>query len=603
MDATPCRASCGCSPTVAWTSGWRLATANASSDEARSQPTVTIVPTPAANASATTSAAESRAMWQCESTQLIGAPCRCATGPVRGWCTNEPKTVLDGSLARRLARLTHGVMRGNSAGPLVTGRPPGYRPHSVSRGTRWSHTAPGRPMRSQIAWAVPGIAGAARMATIRSASRASPSTASTRVPGSSFHGSLASRWALVARTQLPRRLQSAVRGDLVPRGDDPGDGVRRRGRQRAVGGRSRSHAAALRADDRGDPGDEVAEVVGQVGVVAADEPLVGEVAVLSVGGVGEDVVAEAVDADGVDEVERLDDVARRLAHLLPLAQQPPADGPSLRRLDAGRQQHRRPVHAVLADDVLADQVVVDRPPLLEALRIGAEADRGEVVGQRVEPHVRHVARVPRQRDAPRQAGAADGEVAQPGADQPERLVAAELRHDRAGVGGVPVEQTVLEARQAEEVVLLLELLDRQLVDRAEVAGQQVVVAVVQLAAHAVLAPVQVELDVAGVVAALQQLDDGRPVPRLGRADEVVVGDLQVLPRLGELRGDRVGERLRLEPGRLGGPLDLQPVLVGAGEEVDVVAEQAVPARAARPRRSSCRRGRGVARRSRSRSAS
>ena len=139
-----------------------------------------------------------------------------------------------------------------------------------------------------------------------------------------------------------------------------------------------------------------------------------------------------------------------------------------------------------------------------------------------------------------------------------------------GMGRVPVEQAVLEAREAEEVVLLLELLDRQLVDRAQVAGEQVVVAVVQLAAHAVLPPVQVELDVAGVVAALQQLDDGGPVPWLGRADEVVVGDLQVLPRLGELRGDRVGERLRLESGRLGGPLDLEAVLVGAGEEVDVV---------------------------------
>ena len=34
---------------------------------------------------------------------------------------------------------------------------------------------------------------------MRSASRASPSTASTSGPGSAFHGSLASRWALVSR--------------------------------------------------------------------------------------------------------------------------------------------------------------------------------------------------------------------------------------------------------------------------------------------------------------------------------------------------------------------------------------------------------------------
>ena len=39
----------------------------------------------------------------------------------------------------------------------------------------------------------------------------------------------------------------------------------------AAGDRSRSDAAALGADDRGDPRREVAEVVGEVGVVAADQ--------------------------------------------------------------------------------------------------------------------------------------------------------------------------------------------------------------------------------------------------------------------------------------------------------------------------------------------
>ena len=58
---------------------------------------------------------------------------------------------------------------------------------------------------------------------------------------------------------------------------------------------------------------------------------------------------------------------------------------------------------------------------------------------------------------------------------------------------------------------------------------QLVVGVVLLAGDAVLARVHVELDVAGVVAALQELCDGGLVARLGRADEVVVGDVQPLP--------------------------------------------------------------------------
>ena len=139
------------------------------------------------------------------------------------------------------------------------------------------------------------------------------------------------------------------------------------------------------------------------------------------------------------------------------------------------------------------------------------------------------------------------------------------------------EQPVPEAGEAEEVVLLLELVDGRLVDRAQAAWQQLVVGVVRLAAHAVLAAVVVELDVAGVVAALQQLGDRGVVARFGGADEVVVGDVEAAPRRGEARGDPVGELLRSEPRRGRRLLDLLAVLVGAGEELDVVAEQAVPA--------------------------
>ena len=64
---------------------------------------------------------------------------------------------------------------------------------------------------------------------------------------------------------------------------------------------------------------------------------------------------------------------------------------------------------------------------------------------------------------------------------------------------------------------------------------------------------------------------------LGGADEVVVGDVEQLPGLAEPLAGAVG----VLPGRdavgLGRPLHLEAVLVGAGEEEDVVAEQAVPA--------------------------
>ena len=236
---------------------------------------------------------------------------------------------------------------------------------------------------------------------------------------------------------------------------------------------------------------------------------------------------------------------------------------------------------MLADDVLADQVVVDRPPVLVLVGSVPEPDGGEVVGEGVEPDVGDMLGIPRQRDAPLERRAADREVAQAAADQAECLVAAVLRRHRRRVLRVPVEQAIFEAREAEEVVLLLEVLDRAQMDRAQVLdavdGDEIFLGVVELARDAVQALEHVEFDVAGVVATLEEFGDGGLVAGFGGADEVVVGDVQPSPRLGELRGDAVGELLRGEPGRLGSLLDLEAVLVGAGEELHLVAEEAVPA--------------------------
>ena len=114
------------------------------------------------------------------------------------------------------------------------------------------------------------------------------------------------------------------------------------------------------------------------------------------------------------------------------------------------------------------------------------------------------------------------------------------------------------------------------VDRAALAVVELVLLVVELAAHAVEALVGVELDVAVVVDPLEELLHRPLVAGLGGADEVVVGDVEVVPRGAEQRAVAVGPLLRGDAVRLGGPLDLEPVLVGAGEEHDVVAPEPPP---------------------------
>ena len=68
------------------------------------------------------------------------------------------------------------------------------------------------------------------------------------------------------------------------------------------------------------------------------------------------------------------------------------------------------------------------------------------------------------------------------------------------------------------------------------------------------------------------------VPRLGGADEVVVGEAQPVPQAAKLAGDGGGELLRRAPGQLGGALDLLPVLVGAGKEPGIDAQGALAPR-------------------------
>jgi hypothetical protein len=183
------------------------------------------------------------------------------------------------------------------------------------------------------------------------------------------------------------------------------------------------------------------------------------------------VVTKAVDAEFIDQVGGRDLVEAGLAHLLAADQQEAMDGDVDRRIDARRHQHRRPVHAVEPQDVLADQVVHRRPPGGEPLVVLSEADGGDVVDERVVPDVGDMRRVPGQRDAPRDRRAADREVVESTTDEPQRLVALALGTHEAGMRRVPVEQRLLEARQLEEVVLFLHRFDRTEVDRAQPVDQ------------------------------------------------------------------------------------------------------------------------------------
>ena len=135
-----------------------------------------------------------------------------------------------------------------------------------------------------------------------------------------------------------------------------------------------------------------------------------------------------------------------------------------RQRQTGRQQERRPVDGVLTDDLLADQMHVGRPVLARTARrrriVRAVADRGHVVGQRVEPDVHHVRRIVGNRNAPLERRAADAQILEAVLEKRHHLVAATRRRHEIRMLPVVVEQRLLERGQPEEVALLGDPFDR-----------------------------------------------------------------------------------------------------------------------------------------------
>ena len=209
--------------------------------------------------------------------------------------------------------------------------------------------------------------------------------------------------------------------------------------------------------------DEVAEIVGEIRVEPREHRLVREARVLTERHLAHHEVAEAVQPEDLGVILVARNVAERLRHLR-AAHQPEAvrDDPTRHRQASGHQK-RRPVERVLAHDLLADEVRHRWPQASETVlgrRITrSEAERREVVRQRVEPHVHHVLRVVRHRNAPLERRPADAEILQPGLDERTHLVQPELRLDEVRMIAVVVEQRLLVLRQAEVVALLLQALD------------------------------------------------------------------------------------------------------------------------------------------------
>src|SRR5260370_13496726 len=109
-------------------------------------------------------------------------------------------------------------------------------------------------------------------------------------------------------------------------------------------GRRRDLAAATLFDHSEGAAGEVAEAVGEVAVVALHERVVAGIAVLAEDGFAQKIVAQSIHAEDVDDGPSAHDVAKRLAHLGAVHEQP-AVGPDLsRQRQAAGHQASSPLH-------------------------------------------------------------------------------------------------------------------------------------------------------------------------------------------------------------------------------------------------------------------
>ena len=180
-----------------------------------------------------------------------------------------------------------------------------------------------------------------------------------------------------------------------------------------------------------DAADEVAVAIGEVAVIALEECVEGEIAVLAEGDFAEEEIAQSIGAQNFLDRFGADNVAAGFGHLALIKEQPAVGAHGARYGNARGHEEGGPVDAMEAADLFADEVHVGGPEFGKSLLVGgivgAVSEGRDVVGQGIEPDVDDLLLVAGNRDAPGKAGTADGQIFEPTADEGEDFAAALIR--------------------------------------------------------------------------------------------------------------------------------------------------------------------------------
>src|SRR3990167_5076152 len=204
----------------------------------------------------------------------------------------------------------------------------------------------------------------------------------------------------------------------------------------------------LRCIDTGaECGDEfedllVSQLIAELTVIKLLDPLPRKVAIIA----DRNFMAE-VEPERIGVTEKLrehcirnDDIARAFAHFLPFTGEKAVDEKLIGRTDTGMLEHRRPDESVEPRDVFPDDMgnggvipPFDSKPAEAVLSLMASPfiqtktiEAGNIIRQRVAPHIHRLPFIPGNRNAPRQRRfrAREGNVFEPLIDERQRFVFA-----------------------------------------------------------------------------------------------------------------------------------------------------------------------------------
>ncbi len=191
-----------------------------------------------------------------------------------------------------------------------------------------------------------------------------------------------------------------------------------------------------------------------------------------------------------------------------------------RERQTGREQNGGPDGGVVAQNILANNLNVGGPIFLEGVTVGV-AERGNVVGEGIEPHVHDLVRIARNRHAPVELLhiAADADVFETAFEQRHNFVLANLGLDSEFVGRNKMLDLIGVSGKFEEIIVFLDLLERGFMDGTDVIWN-LKIGVEGLATHAIPTFVAGFVDVFG--AGSPEGLGGFFVARVGGADKLIV---------------------------------------------------------------------------------